>query len=277
MKDFHEQTIVIEAREGWGFPRWGELRDYRDLLYFLVFRDIRIRYQQSALGVGWAIIQPLFTMVIFTIVFGKVAKIDSNGVPYALFSLTALVPWTYFSNALVDSSNSLITNAGILSKIYFPRPIIPLAPTLAKLLDFSISMVMLAIVMAIFKWVPTVGIVVLPLLIAIMCVAACGLGMFLSALAVQYRDVKFALQFLIQLMMYASPVVYSVTKVPAQYRELYALNPMVGVIEGFRAALLGTTPMPWDLIGIGAAVAVAIFLVSSMYFTRLESRFADVA
>lgn len=277
MSPEQQHVSIIRAPKGWHLGSLKEMNEYRDLLYYLVSRDIKIRYKQSALGVSWALIQPVFSMIVFTVIFGSLVKMSSDGVPYALFSYAALVPWTYFSNAVSDSSNSLIANSGIISKIYFPRLIIPITPALAKLLDFAIALGLLGVLMIWFGVTPTINAFFLPLLVAIMAVAASGIGMFLSALAIQYRDVKFGVSFAVQILMYASPVVYPVSKIPDDYRLLYAINPMVGVIEGFRSALLGTVPMPWDLIGVGAIVAVVIALVSAFYFQRMEARFADVA
>ncbi len=268
---------VIEPRRGWQLIDFKELAAYRDLFYFLVWRDIKVRYAQSVLGIGWAIIQPVFSMIIFTIVFGRLASIPSDGVPYAIFSFVALVPWAYFSNAMTDSSSSLVINAGMIQKIYFPRLIIPLTAILAKLVDFLIAFALLLILLAAFKIAPTWNILWIPLLVLLMTITAAGIGMWLTALAIQFRDVRYGLNFAVQLLMYASPVVYSVNLIPETFRPLYALNPMVGVIEGFRSALLDTNPMPWDLIGIGAAVAIFLFITGAFYFRRMEKIFADVA
>ena len=279
-------TVTIQRRSGWQLVDWAELLRYRDLFRFLIWREIKVRYAQSAIGIGWAIIQPMFSMIVFTIVFGHLAQVSSDGVPYAVFSLTALVPWTYFSNALVDGANSLVTNANMLSKIYFPRLLMPLSAVVAKLVDFGIAMLILAGMMLWFGIVPTWGVVLLPGLIGLMMFTAAGLGMWLTALAVQYRDVKHAMTFVVQLMMYAAPVVYPTSLIPEHFfiggidihpRLLYATNPMVGVIEGFRSALLGTIDMPWDLIGVGVASASVIALTGMLYFRSRERLFADVA
>jgi lipopolysaccharide transport system permease protein len=267
---------VIEPPSGHLSVDWAELWRYRDLLRFLVWRDIKVRYAQSVLGIGWAIIQPLFSMVIFTIVFGRLARIDSDGAPYAIFSYTALVPWTYFSVAVADSTASLVNAAGMLSKVYFPRLVIPLTPLLAKLLDFAIAMVVLGGMMVWFQVQPTVWVLFVPLLVVMMMGAAFGTGMWLTALNVQYRDVRYAVGLLVQLWMYASPVVYPASLVPESLRLLYGLNPMAGVIEGFRAALLGTVAMPWDLIGVGAGTTVVLLVSGAYYFRRMEDVFADV-
>ena len=273
---FTSEIKIIEAPSGWQLIDWRELWRYRDLFYFLVWRDIKTRYAQSILGVGWAVIQPLFTMIVFTIVFGNLAQISSDGVPYAIFSYTALVPWTYFSSALSAATSSLINASGMISKVYFPRLVIPLAPVLGKLVDFAIAMLILFALMLWFGFFPTIWTLTLPLLILLMMLTAAGLGMWLTALAVQYRDINYAMGFVIQLLMYAAPVVYPASNVPAQYRLLYGLNPMVGVIEGFRSALLGTNPMPWDFLLVGTLTALVIAISGALYFRRMERVFADV-
>jgi len=286
LPDTGEACIVIQRRSGWQLVDWKELYQYRDLFQFLVWRGIKARYAQSVIGVGWAVIQPVFSMLVFTVVFGKLAKISSEGVPYALFSFAALVPWTYFSNALTDGTASLVSNSGMISKVYFPRLVLPLAAVTAKLVDFAIAMGLLFLLMIIYRVVPTWNVLMLPLLILLMVMTATGLGTWLTALAVQYRDVQHATSFVVQLFMYASPVVYSVNLIPKHHllfgtpvnlQHLYALNPMVGVIEGFRAALLNTGPMPWDLIGIGTISAIMIALTGMFYFRSREHVFADVA
>ena len=270
-------VTIIEPQSGWRLINWREMLAYRDLFSFLVWRGIKIRYAQSAIGIGWAIIQPVFSMIIFTVIFGKLANVSSDGVPYAIFSFTALVPWTYFSNAVTDSTASLVTNANLISKVYFPRLVLPLSAVIAKLVDFAIAMTLLFGMMIWFGIVPTVGILMLPLLVLLMMLAAAGLGMWLTALAVQYRDVKHAITFVVQMLMYAAPVVYPTSIVPGRYQYLYAINPMVGVIEGFRSALLNTRPMPWDFLAIGAVSATLMFLSGAYYFRRKERIFADVA
>lgn len=272
-----KNTVVIEPQPGWRIVNLQELREYKDLFYFLVWKNIKVRYAQSVLGVGWAIIQPLFSMVVFTVIFGNLAKVGSDGAPYALFSFVALVPWTYFSNSLLDTTGSLVTNRSMLTKIYFPRLIFPFTSVLSKLVDFTISLFVLAILMVWFGVVPTMGIVVIPLLIVLMMFTAAGLGMWLSALAVQFRDIKYGLNFGIQLLMYSAPVVYPASLIPEKYQLFYAINPMVGIIEGFRSALLGTNPMPWDFILIGTFSSVIIIISGAFYFKRMERYFADVA
>ncbi len=269
-------VTIIEPSAGWRLLDVRELWQYKDLLWFLVWRDIKIRYAQSVLGIGWAVIQPVINMIIFTVIFGNMAKLASDGVPYAIFSYTALVPWTYFSSALTSSSTSLISSRSMLTKIYFPRLLIPLAPVFSKLLDFGIAMLLLFGLMVYFGTAPTVGVLLLPILVLLMMLTAAGTGMWLTALAIQYRDVKYALSFVVRLLMYASPVVYPVSLIPAQFRILYGINPMTGVIEGFRSALLGTVSMPWDLLGVGTLVAVMLFVSGAFYFRRMERTFADV-
>jgi lipopolysaccharide transport system permease protein len=268
---------VIEPSPGWRAVDFKELYRYRDLLRFLTWRSIKALYAQSAIGIGWAVIQPLFSMVVFTIVFGRFAKIDSNGVPYSLFSLTALVPWTYFSSALLDAGNSLVSQSHLLSKVYFPRLILPISGVMAKLVDFCVAMTMLVGLMAFYRIVPTWNCVFLPLLIAVMVASALGIGLWMTSLAIQFRDIRHALTFLVQLGMYSSPVIYSVGIVPEKLRYIYAINPMVGVIEGFRSSLLGTGPMPWDLIGIGIVSASFFLFTGIFYFRRQERIFSDVA
>lgn len=267
---------VIQATKGWQFIDFEELWRYKDLLYFLTVRGIKARYAQSVLGVGWAIIQPLFTTLVFTVVFGGLAKVDSDGMPYVLFSYLALWPWNYFSGTLSESANSLVANAGMITKVYFPRLILPLAAIFSKLLDFMISFVILLVLLIYFKVVPGFGIVFLPLLLIQLLLCSLGIGMVLSAMAVQYRDVKYALGFIVQLLLYTAPVVYSTTAVPEQWQFVYSLNPMVGVIEGIRAMFLDR-PMHWEWIWPGAIVGVVLFVFGLFYFRRMEKVFADVA
>ena len=216
-------------------------------------------------------------MIVFTFVFGKLAKINSDGVPYSIFSYTALVPWTYFSSALTETSRSLLSSSGMMTKVYFPRLIIPLAPIIAKLIDFSIAFVIILLMMIYFGFMPSIQILFLPMLIVIMMLTASGMGMWLTALAIQYRDINYAMGFFIQLLMYTAPVVYPASNVPEHLRLFYGLFPITGVIEGFRSILLRTNPIPWDLIGIGSVVSLALFISGLFYFKRMEKYFADVA
>jgi len=269
--------IIIQPSKGWQPINWRELWQYRDLFYFLVWRDIKTRYAQSVLGIGWAVIQPIFSMIVFTIVFGKLARINSDGVPYAIFSYTALVPWTYFSGALSGSSGSLLSASGMMTKVYFPRLVIPISPVMSKLVDFMIAFIILLGMMAYFGFYPTIEILFLPFLILLMMLTASGMGMWLTAMSIQYRDINYAMGFFVQLMMYGAPVVYPASNVPEQFRILYGCFPMAGVIEGFRSILLQTNPIPWDLISVGTVVAVVLFISGAFYFRRMEQYFADVA
>ena len=271
----HLKTI-IDANEPQKLINWQELWHYRDLFLFLIWRDIKTRYAQSVLGIGWAIIQPLFSMVVFTIVFGNLAKVSSDGVPYAIFSYAALVPWTYFSSALTDSTNSLVNASNMITKVYFPRLVLPIAPVFGKLIDFGIAMVILGGFMLYFRITPTVWAFFLPYLILMMILSAAGIGMWLTAMAVQSRDIRYAMSLAVTLLMYAAPVVYPASSVPDQWRVLYSLNPMVGIIEGFRASLSGTTAMPWDFIWVGTVSALVFFFSGLVYFRRMEKIFADV-
>jgi lipopolysaccharide transport system permease protein len=223
-------------------------------------------------------LQPVASMLVFTVIFGKLVGIKTDGeTPYAVFAFAALVPWTYFANSLNECASSMVSNASIISKIYFPRLILPMAVIGAKLVDFAIASAILAVLMTMYGVAPNAGVLVLPLLIVIMTMSAAGLGIWLTALSIQYRDINYGMQFAVQLLMYAAPVVYPATLVPDRYQWLYALNPMVGTIEGFRSALLGSRPMPWDLIAIGGLVSVGLLAIGLAYFRRKEHIFADVA
>jgi len=270
-------TIIASKEEGRKVIDWKELWHYRDLFFFLVWRDIKTRYAQSVLGIGWAIIQPVFSMIVFTIIFGRLANVNSEGVPYAIFSYTALVPWTFFSSSLSSASDSLISSKNLITKVYFPRLVIPISPVLGKMVDFGISFLILLGLMLWYKITPTIGSLMIPAFILLMMLTAAGVGMWLTALSIQYRDIRYGSNFFIQLLMYASPVIYATSTIPEKYQILYALNPMVGVIEGFRAALLGTRPMPWEFLGIGTLMAIAFFLSGALYFRSMEKYFADVA
>ena len=274
------QTI-IEPKSGWQLIDWKELREYKDLFYFLVWRDIKVLYKQTVLGFAWAIIRPVFSMIVFSVIFGRLANVPSDGIPYPIFSYAALVPWTYFSSALTGSTNSLVSNVRMLTKVYFPRLVIPMTPVLAGLVDFAIAFVVLLLMMAWYGIAPTWNVVYIPLLMLLMILTAAGTGMWLSAMAIQFRDVRHAIQFVVQLLMYAAPVVWPASLITERFgkvaRLLYGLYPMAGVIEGFRSALLGTNPMPWDLIVPGILSALVIALSGAFYFRRMERIFADVA
>ncbi|MFC1495567.1 ABC transporter permease [Thermodesulfobacteriota bacterium] len=272
----YTQTIV-KPRKGWQLINWKELVEYKDLFYFLVLRDIQVLYKQTILGFAWAIIRPVFQMIVFSIVFGRLAKVPSDGIPYPIFSYTALIPWTYFSQTITKSTQSLITNMNMLTKIYFPRLVIPMAPILVGLVDFAISFIILILMMIWYGIIPTLNMIFLPILILIMILTSSGLGMWLSAMAIQYRDVRHAVQFVVQLLMYAAPVVWPASLIPDKYRLFYGLYPMAGVIEGFRSCLIGANPMPWDIIIVGAITSILLFFSGAFYFMRMERFFADVA
>ena len=273
-----DNAILTHIRPSRGMPSLDmrTLWQYHDLLFFLVWRDIKVRYAQSILGIGWAVVQPAIFMIVFTIFFGNLVKISSDGAPYAVFSYTALVPWTYFSTALVGATGTLVQNSNMLTKIYFPRLYLPASAIVGRLVDFSIALIMVFALMAWFRITPTLWVFALPWFVVLMVITAAGLSMWLAALAVQYRDVIHASTFLVQLLMYAAPVVYPASVIPDKYRLWYALNPMVGVIEGFRSALLGTNPMPWDLLIVGSASAVLVGVGGLIFFRRMEHIFADV-
>jgi lipopolysaccharide transport system permease protein len=282
-----EHITIIQATSAWRLVDFRELYAYRDLFRFLTWRSIKVRYAQSAVGIGWAVIQPLFQMLIFTLVFGWLAGMKSDGSGYALFSLMALVPWTYFSNALTDSADSLVTNAQMLSKVYFPRMVLPLSAVVAKLFDFAIALTMAVVLLIVARQPPTWGLLMLPYLVFLMMLSALGLGLWLTTLAIQFRDVKHAMPFIVQILMYSAPVVYPASLIPETYtlpggvtvwpQWIYALNPMVGVIEGFRSAFLGTRPMPFGWIALGTLTAMLLTLTGALYFRSREKLFADVA
>ena len=268
-------VTVISAGNSWALFDFVELRRYRDLFYFLVWRDIKVLYAQTILGFSWAILNPLVQIVIFSIIFGRVASISTDGIPYVLFSTVAIIPWTYMSEAMTAASQSLVQGKQVLGKIYFPRVLFPLTPILAKLVDFSISLVILVAVMFYYQVVPTWNLLMLPPLILAMMLVPTGLGMWLAALAIRYRDVKFAMSFFIKLLIYTAPILYTASAIPEQYRFWYSFNPLVAVIEGFRASLLGT-PFEWQFILPGLATSVLIFLSGAVYFRRMEKVFVDV-
>lgn len=253
-----------------------ELWDYRELLMFLTWRDIKVRYRQTVLGAAWAILQPLTAMVIFSIVFGQLAKLPSDGIPYPIFTFTALLPWNLFSGALTRATASLVSSSNLLSKVYFPRVIIPLSASLGALVDFGFSFLILLGMMVWYGIVPTSRLFILPFLLVLAFLAAFGIGLWLSALNVRYRDVNYIIPFVVQVWLYASPVAYSSTLIPAQWQWLYGLNPMVGVIEGFRWALLGTSWEPGGLILLSTLIVLFVLLTGLFYFHRMEDTFADI-
>ncbi len=268
---------IIEPKRGWVPIDFGELWRYKELLYFLTKRDIKVRYKQTVLGGLWAIIQPLFTMIVFVVFFGRMAKIQSDGIPYPIFAYAGLLPWTYFTGALSASSNSLVENVNLITKVYFPRIIAPASAALAGLLDFSIASLILGVMMVYYQYIPGFEILLVPFLIGMVFVCAVGVGLWLSALNVQYRDIRYVVPLLIQLWMFVSPVIYPVSMVPKKYHLLMSINPMVGIIEALRASILGHQPINWLLLGISAMIISIIFLSGMYYFRRMERVFADMA
>ena len=258
------------------FPNFKEILEYKDLLYFLILKDIKARYAQSVIGVGWAIIQPLFFMLVFTVIFGKLAKIDSEGVPYQIFSFTALVPWTFFSNAMSDSSTSLSANLALITNIYIPRILIPLSVTIGKFIDFFISFLILIGLLVFYQYLPDQKILLIFMYIFLMFMSAFAFGLILGTMAIQYRDIKYALPFGIQLFMYASPVAYSTNMLPEKYHIIYALNPMVTVIEGFRNIFLNTGNISFEMIVVSFSTSFLLMLIGVVYFSKTERIFADV-
>jgi lipopolysaccharide transport system permease protein len=266
----------IEPSSGWAPLGLAELWEYRELLYFLTWRDVKLRYKQTVLGAAWAIIQPLFSMVVFSIFFGRLAKIPSEGVPYPIFSYAALVPWTFFANGLSQAANSLVGNADLLKKVYFPRLVIPISSVMAGVLDFVIAFAVLLGMMLYYGIIPGVEVVWVPGFLALALVTSLGAGLWLSALNVEFRDVRYVVTFLIQVWLFATPVVYPSSLLPEPWRTVYGLNPMVGVIEGFRWALLGAGNPPGMMLALSSLVAITVFVSGALYFTWMERRFADV-
>jgi lipopolysaccharide transport system permease protein len=269
-------VIRIQPSRRWPSLDFRELWSYRELLYFLVWRDVKVRYKQSALGAAWAILQPLVTMVIFTLIFKNLADMPSDGLPYSIFAYTALLPWNLFAGALNRCVISLVGQANMISKVYFPRLLVPFAATVSGVVDFAIAFVLLIVMMLWFGVLPTWGLLLLPVFILLALIAALSVGLWLSAINVQYRDVGHAIPFFVQLWMFASPVAYPVSEIPEKWRLIYSLNPMAGVIEGFRWALLGKEQPDLGVIAITSIVTAILFFGGIIYFKRMEDTFADV-
>lgn len=267
---------VIRPSRGWISLNLHDLWEYRELLYFLTWRDIKVRYKQTVLGAAWAIIQPFFTMVVFSLFFGKLAQIPSDNIPYPIFSYAALVPWTFFANGLTQSSNSLVGSANLIKKVYFPRLVVPISSVLAGVVDFVLAFVVLLGMMLYFGILPTWNVVWLPLLFLLALVTALGAGLWLTAMNVQFRDVRYAVPFLVQAWMFATPIAYPSSLLDEPWRTLYGLNPMTGVVEGFRGALLGTQTAPSPIILVSTLAAVGLLVSGAFYFRRMEKTFADV-
>lgn len=270
-----EPLIVIRPRGAWSLPDFRELWAYRELLFFLIWRDVKVRYQQTALGAAWAILQPLFTMIIFTFIFGRMARIDSGGIPYPVFAFAGLVPWLFFANAVSNSGNSIIGSAHLITKVYFPRMFIPAAAIGAGLVDFAIASLMF-IPLAVYYGINAgPSLLLLPIPILLIMLLALGVGMWLSALNVKYRDIRYTIPFLLQVGLFLSPIVYPSSAIPERWQTLYALNPVTGIIEAFRSALFGT-PVNWTTIGISSAITLGFLAYAGAEFRRMEKSFADI-
>jgi len=269
-------ALVREPSTGWVPLRLPEIWTYRELLYFLIWRDVKVRYTQTALGAAWALIQPFMTMVVFSIFFGYLAKVPSDGLPYPLFSYAALVPWTFFANGLAQSSNSLVGSAHLITKVYFPRLIVPVAAVLGGVIDLALSILLLLAMLSYYGRPPGWNILWIPLFLVLALLTALGASLWLSALNVEYRDVRFAVPFLCQLWLFATPIAYPSSMLREPWHTVYGLNPMVGVVEGFRWAVLGTPGVPGRTIVVSAVTAVALLAGGAFYFRRMERTFADV-
>jgi lipopolysaccharide transport system permease protein len=274
--DQTNEITIISPSKGWVSLKLQELWEYRELLYFLVWRDVKVRYKQTVLGAAWAIIQPFFTMVVFSLFFGKLAKMPSDGIPYPLFSFAALVPWAFFANGLSQASNSLVGSAHLITKVYFPRLVVPISSVISGILDFALAFVVLLGMTLYYGIIPTFNIIWLPFLLLLAFVTALGVGMWFSALNVQFRDVRYILPFLTQFWMFATPIVYPSSLLPEPWRTVYGLNPMVGVVEGFRWALLGTQTAPGPIVIVSSLASIAILIGGAFYFRRMEKTFADL-
>jgi lipopolysaccharide transport system permease protein len=275
MNKTDSDVILLRPSFGWSALNLRDIWVYRELLVFLTWRELKVRYQQTLLGASWAIIQPVMTMLVFSAIFGGIARISSDGVPYPIFSYTALLPWGLFSKALSDAGRSMVMNRNMITKIYFPRLIIPMASVLSGLVDFFVSFVVLIGMMFYYRIYPTPAIWTLPLFLILTIITALGVGLWLSALNVLYRDVGHVLPFLTQFWMFITPVVYPASKIPAKWQLIYALNPMTGVVEGFRWALLGTSGAPGSMIAVSSCIAILLLVGGLFYFKRMERTFAD--
>lgn len=277
--EFTKPHLVIEPRRAWVPLKLGDLWQYRELLYFLTWRDLKVRYKQTALGAAWAVMQPLFTMLLFTLFFGKFAKLPSDNLPYPLFAYAGLLPWTFFSNALTSASNSLVGSSNLITKVYFPRLLMPGAAVLAGLADFACAFVILTLLMLWYQVPVGLNLLLLPVLVVLTAALALGVGLWLAAWHVKYRDVRYLIPFLIQFWMFATPIIYPASMVPEQYRLLFALNPLTGIIEGYRIALLGElngARFDWAALGISTLITLAVLIYAAYDFRRLESHFADL-
>ena len=271
----HDVVTIIKPSVGWQLSDLKELKEYQDLFFFLVWRDIKVIYAQTIFGFAWAIFNPLIQIIVFTIIFGNIAKISTDGIPYVLFTTLGVIPWTYMSQSMSASSQSLVAGKSMLGKIYFPRLIFPFSSLLSKLVDFGISMGIVLCVMVYFQVSPSWNLMYLPIFFMMMIIIPAGVGLWFSSLAIRFRDVRFMMQFLMQMMMYSAPIVYSASTIPDGYRFFYSLNPIVGVIEGYRACLLGL-PIQWVYVWPGIVLAMLIFISGAIYFKRTEFLMVDV-
>src|SRR5882672_5341983 len=269
-------TLRIAPSKGWVPLKLRDLWEYRELLYFLVWRDIKVRYKQTALGATWAIIQPFFTMVVFSLFFGRLAGVPSDGIPYPIFSFTALVPWAFFANGLSQSSNSLVGSGTLITKVYFPRLIIPLASVFSGIVDFLLAFVVLIAMMLYYGMAPTLSVLWLPMFLLLALVTSLGVGLWLSALNVKYRDVRYIVPFITQFWLFVTPIAYPSSLLHQPWRTIYGLNPMVGVVEGFRWAILKSNAAPGPIIAVSSTAAIVILITGAFYFRRLEKTFADI-
>lgn len=269
-------VIRIEPSRGWVSIKIKELLAYRELIYFLIWRDIKVRYKQTVLGVAWALIQPFFTTIVFSLFFGRLAKVPSDGIPYPIFSFAAMVPWTFFAHGLTESSNSLVNSANLIKKVYFPRLAIPIATVLSGIIDFALAFLMLIGMMFYFGFVPTINIIWIPIFLLLALVTSLGVSLWLSAMNVQFRDVRYIIPFLTQLWLFSTPIAYPSSLLQEPWRTVYSINPMVGVVEGFRWALLGTNMAPGPIFFASSGAAILILFSGALYFRRMEKTFADV-
>lgn len=269
-------SIRITPSKGWVSLQLKELWQYRELLFFLIWRDIKVRYKQTILGASWAIIQPFFTMVVFSLFFGKLAKVPSDGIPYPIFAYSALVPWAFFANGLSQASNSLVGGSNLIKKVYFPRLAMPLASVLGGFVDFLLAFILLVGMIFYYGMVPTIHVVVLPLFLLLAFITSLGVSLWLSAMYVQFRDIRHIIPFLTQIWLFATPIAYPSSLLSEPWRTIYGINPMVGVVEGFRWALLGSKTEPGPMIIVSSIMAVALLISGAFYFRRMEKTFADV-
>ena len=273
---FAVPTLRIAPSKGWVPLKLRELWEYRELLYFLVWRDVKVRYKQTALGAAWAIIQPFFTMLVFSIFFGSLGKMPSDGIPYPIFAFAALVPWGFFANGLSQSSNSLVGSSHLITKVYFPRLIVPLGSVFSGIVDFLVAFAVLLAMMLYYGLLPSINVLWLPLFVLLALVTSLGVGLWLSALNVEYRDVRYIVPFLTQFWLFVTPIAYPSSLLRQPWRTIYGLNPMVGVVEGFRWALLRSNTAPGPIIAVSASAAVVILITGAFYFRRMEKTFADI-